>query len=79
VPLELSLHANGAVAARATIRDAGWQTVTFNLPAGLGGRMARFALHCARTFVPADSHGTADRRALGVMVGRIWAGIKIPI
>jgi len=72
-PLRLGLLVNGVEAASAEVTSPGWQTVTFALPAAVRNRMARFALHCSRTFVPADAHGTADRRELGVMVALVWS------
>ena len=72
-PFELTLYANGTEAARAIVDSPKWRTVSFTLPASLRGRMARFSLQCSRTFVPAETRNSSDRRTLGVMVARMWA------
>ncbi len=71
--LYLTLVANGAPVDTVALDGPAWQTVSFALPPEVRGKMARFALRCARTFVPARVYGTNDERELGVMVRHIYA------
>jgi lipopolysaccharide transport system ATP-binding protein len=71
--LGLHIMVNGVEAGVCRFTTPAWHICELALPAHVAGTVARVALHCERTFIPAEVHGSDDRRTLGILVRAIDA------